>query len=99
MSKNENIIQADLIEEIKERLPGCEVLKNDANYIQGIPDLTVFYGSKYAILECKKASDSRYRPNQEYYLSYFHNMGGFAARIEPENKDEVLNQMCEYLMA
>ena len=39
----ESKFQAGLIKELKERFPGCMVLKNDPNYIQGIPDLTVLY--------------------------------------------------------
>ena len=37
----ENKFQANLIKELKERFPGCIVMKNDPTYIQGIPDLLV----------------------------------------------------------
>ncbi len=43
MANQENKFQADLIKELKQLFPGCIILKNDANYIQGIPDLTIFY--------------------------------------------------------
>ena len=39
----ESAFQAKLIREIKKRFPGAIVLKNDPNYIQGFPDLTVLY--------------------------------------------------------
>ena len=55
MAKKECNFQHELIETIKSRFPGAIVLKNDANYIQGIPDLTVFYGSHWATLECKRS--------------------------------------------
>ena len=50
----ENAFQQNLIKEIKERFPGSIVMKNDSSYIQGIPDLTILYGSKWAALEVKK---------------------------------------------
>ena len=49
----ENKFQANLIKELKERFPGCIVMKNDPTYIQGIPDLLVLHKDKWASLECK----------------------------------------------
>lgn len=92
MGKLENKFQGDLIREIKERFNGCKVLKNDANYIQGIPDLTVFHGNKWAMLECKKSEFEHHQPNQDYYVEHFDNMS-FARFIFPENKEEVLNDL------
>ena len=46
--KLERDFQRGLISEIKERLPGCLVMKTDPNYIQGIPDLLVWYSVGYA---------------------------------------------------
>ena len=43
----ENKFQANLIKELKERFPGCIVMKNDPTYIQGIPDLLVLHKDKY----------------------------------------------------
>lgn len=88
----ENVYQGKLIKKIKERFPGCEVLKNDANYIQGVPDLTVLYKDKWAMLECKKQADSSLRPNQAYYISKFDSMS-FSRLIYPENEEEVLNEL------
>lgn len=51
----ENKFQANLIKELKKLFPGCIVMKNDASYIQGIPDLLILYNDKWASLECKKA--------------------------------------------
>ena len=39
----ERNFQAKLKKELKEMFPGCIVTKNDANDIQGLPDLTIFY--------------------------------------------------------
>ena len=44
----ENKFQANLIKELKERFPGCIVMKNDPTYIQGIPDLLVLNKDKWA---------------------------------------------------
>ena len=66
------------------------ILKNDANYLQGVPDILILYGDKWAVLECKDSFDSPYRVNQEYYIKKMDDMS-FARMICPENKEEVLN--------
>lgn len=88
----ENQFQSKLIKEIKRRFPGSMVLKNDANYIQGIPDLTIFFNNKWATLECKKDSNAKRRPNQTYYVDKMNEMS-FSRFICPENKEEVLNEL------
>lgn len=92
MGKLETKFQADLIKEIKKELPGAMVLKNDPNYIQGIPDLTVFYKKKWATLECKREEKATHRPNQDYYVDKMNEMS-FSRVIYPENKEEVLNEL------
>jgi hypothetical protein len=89
---NENEYQAGLIKRIQNRLPGCLILKNDPNYVQGILDLTVFYGPKWAMIEVKASEKSKERPNQRYYVKRMSEMG-FAAFIYPENEEEVLNAL------
>lgn len=84
--------QKKLIKEIKNRFPDCMVLKNDADYIQGIPDLTVFYEDHWATLECKKTKKSSHRPNQDYYVDKMNRMS-FSAFISPDNMEEVLDDM------
>ena len=57
MSKNtklEKDFQSKLIKELKKMFVGCMVMKLDSSYIQGIPDLLVLYGNKWASLECKR---------------------------------------------
>lgn len=88
----ESRFQRELIRELKVRFPGCVVLKNDPNYIQGIPDLTIFWGERWATLECKVDSVSSHRPNQEYYVEKMNDMS-FSAFIFPENKEAVLDEM------
>jgi hypothetical protein len=84
--------QAGLIRRIKKRFPGCVVLKNDPNYIQGIPDLTILYGPQWAVLEDKASENAPFRPNQEYYLELLGNMSA-AGVIYPENEKEVLDEL------
>lgn len=88
----ENKFQSDLIDEIKSLFPGCFVLKNDANYIQGIPDLTILYNDRWALLECKKSENAIHQPNQDYYVEKADSMS-FSRFIYPENKEEVLYEL------
>lgn len=91
MNKEGNF-QSYLIEELEDRFPGCMVLKNDPNYIQGIPDLLILYKKKWAALEVKRSKNAKHRPNQDYYVDLLNRMS-FASFIFPENKEEVLNDL------
>lgn len=88
----ENAFQADLIKELELIFPGCIVLKNDPNYLQGIPDLTIFYNGRWATLECKADKDAVHQPNQDYYVEEMNRMS-FSAFIFPENKEDVLHDL------
>lgn len=88
----ESKFQASLIKEIKNRLPGCMVLKNDARYYQGIPDLMVLYKDRWATLEVKESESATHQPNQDIYVEKMNNMS-FSAFIFPENKEDVLNDL------
>lgn len=88
----ENQFQSQLIRELKERFPGCIVTKLDPNHIQGIPDLLVLHGDKWATLEIKKDSRAKHRPNQDYYVGKMNNMS-FSRFVYPENKEEVLDEL------
>ena len=95
MSK-ESSFQHNLIFEIKERLPGSYVLKNDAGYLQGVPDLLVLYEDKWATLECKRDAKASHQPNQDYHVDRMNKMS-FSRFIFPENKEEVLDEMVSAL--
>ena len=90
--KKESQFQHELIKDIKKRFPECIIMKNDANYIQGIPDLLVLNGKRWASLECKRSSSSKHQPNQDYYVERMNNMS-FSRFIFPENKEEVLDAL------
>lgn len=72
--------------------PGCIVMKNDPNYIQGIPDLIILYEDKWAALEVKRDETSRKQPNQDYYVDKMHGMS-YATFINPQNRKDILNEI------
>ena len=88
----ENVFQSQLIKKIKDRFPDAIVLKNDSSYKQGIPDLTVLHGDKWATLEVKKSKSAHHQPNQDYYVEKMNKMS-FSSFISPENEQEVLDAM------
>lgn len=88
----EGEFQAGLIKDLKNRFPGCVVMKTDPNYIQGMPDLLVLHNTHWAALECKKKKSASHRPNQDYYVTKMDAMS-FSRFVYPENKEEVLNAM------
>jgi len=90
----ENAFQAKLIRKLKKLFPGCEILKNDAGYRQGILDLTILWKRYWAMLEVKDSATARERPNQGYYVRKLNDMS-FAAFIYPENEEEVLAALQE----
>jgi hypothetical protein len=92
MAKLERDFQANLIKELKTMFPGCIVMKNDASYIQGIPDLLILHNDKWASLECKKNASAKKQPNQDYYVNRMNEMS-FSRIIYPENKEEILHEL------
>ena len=90
--KLESKFQAQLIKRIEKLLPGATVLKNDANYRQGFPDLTVLYKGKYAILEVKRSAKEKHQPNQDDYVEE-HAEYTCSRFIFPENEEEVLDEL------
>lgn len=77
---------------LKETFNGCIVMKNDAGYIQGIPDLIVLYGSKWAALEIKRSSDAHVQPNQEWYVEKMNEMS-YATILCPQNEEVVFDEL------
>ena len=92
MAKLESKFQKELIDEIKREYPGCIVLKNDPDYIQGFPDWTILWEDKWAVLEAKRDKNSRKQPNQEHYVEKLDGMS-FSRFVYLENKEEVLNEL------
>lgn len=92
----ESVYQSRLIKKLEREFPGCLILKNDTDYLQGFPDLTVLYKDKWAVLEVKASQDSPNQPNQEFYISLLERMsfGGF---IYPENEYAVFIDLRKHL--
>ena len=90
----ESQFQSGLIKELKKMFKGCIVTKLDPKRIQGIPDLLILYGNKWATLEVKRSAKEKKRPNQDYYVDLMNAMS-FSRFIYPENKEEVLNDLRE----
>lgn len=91
----ESKYQARVLARIRDMFPGCHTFKNDSGYQQGIPDWTILWRNKWAVLEIKprKPTSARdWRPNQEWFLEQFNEMS-FAACIYPENEEEVLDEL------
>jgi len=94
----ESQFQAQLIKKLNKILPGIIILKNDPNYIQGIPDLILLYKNRWAALEVKRGATASVRPNQAHYVRTMYAMS-YAAFIYPENESEILNEVQQSLTA
>lgn len=84
--------QRKVIRELEKLLPGVIILKNDPEYIQGIPDLLFLFNDRWGALEVKRSSSASVRPNQAYYVDLMDSMS-FASFIYPENKEEVFDEI------
>ncbi len=91
-SMKESKFQSRFIKKIKERFPNAIVMKNDPNYIQGIPDILVLYQNRWAAFECKQSKDARHRPNQDHYVDLMNTMS-YSSFVYPENEEVVLGEL------
>lgn len=91
-SKLERDFQSDLIKDLRDLFHDCVILKNDANYLQGIPDLLILFGDRWAMLEVKASETSDHQPNQDYYVDKLDSMS-YSAFIYPANKEEILHDL------
>lgn len=88
----ESRYQAKLIKTLNAMFPGCLVMKLDPNQQQGILDLIILFGKKWASLEVKGSKTANIQPNQEFFVEKLNGMS-FAAFIHPENEAEVLSAL------
>lgn len=84
--------QTYLIKTISRLYPNSLILKTDPNYIQGLPDLLILEGERWAALEVKRSAGARHRPNQDWYVDRLNEMS-FATFAYPENEREVLDAL------
>ena len=92
----ESKFQSHLIKRLKEEFDGCIVLKNDATYLQGIPDLLILYGNKWAALEVKRSAAASVQPNQSYYIDRMNAMA-YAAFVSPETEEMIFHELQQAL--
>lgn len=98
MARNkEGTFQDSFINDVMSLYPEAIVLKNDANYLQGFPDLTILTSRGTVIAEVKKSANEKYQPNQEHYLAYMRAMGYPAFTVHPENREEILHAIQQSL--
>jgi len=88
----ESNFQKKVIDEIQAMYPGAVILKNDPNYIQGIPDWLILNNKRWAALEIKRSPRSGIQPNQPYWVDVLDAMS-FARFLTPENKEDILHEL------
>lgn len=93
---SESYFQSKFIKKVRRTLPECIILKNNPNYLQGVPDWIFLNGNKWATLEIKDEADSPLQPNQDYYVDLMDRMS-FSAFIFPENEREVFRDLQQAL--
>lgn len=90
--RSETMYRRDLIKKIERLLPDCFITKNDPSENQGIPDILILFRNMWAMLEIKLDETSPKQPNQPYYVKKFNEMS-FASFINPQNEDQVLDDL------
>lgn len=88
----ESQFQSKIIKRLKRMFPDCEILRTDASYQQGVPDLIILWRGYWAALEVKASEMAHVQPNQDHYIEKLSAMS-FAAYISPENEEEVLSAL------
>ena len=83
--KLESDFQHSVIKELEERFPGCVVMKNATGFKNGFPDVTMYLGDRWAMLECKREEDAAKRPNQDYWVDRLDEMS-FASFLRTERR-------------
>lgn len=92
MPRTEASYQHKLVNRIQSIFPGCFILKNDPTEHQGLPDILILFGDRWAMLEVKLSHRANIQPNQVYYIDMFNHMS-YASFIFPENELEVLEDL------
>lgn len=94
----ERLYQREFIKKLRNMFPDSIVVKNDPNYMQGIPDILMLVGKTWAAFEVKASARSDHQPNQDYYVDRMNGMS-FAAFVHPGNEGTVLDELQRALQA
>ena len=79
----EKQLQADIIKFLRGK--GAYVLKNDASYRSGVPDLSFWHPDLCGFIEVKYDQFSSYRPLQHQTMAKLKDMGVFCEVIHSDN--------------
>lgn len=88
----ESKYQKYFIDRVRREFPGCIILKNDPNYLQGFCDWTILFGPYWAVVEIKTSENAPRQPNQDYYVDVANNMS-YGSFVYPENEEIVLHEL------
>lgn len=88
----EGRFKEELTQDLENLFPGCVILKNDEQLLQGVPDMLILYRQHWAMLEAKESENAARQPNQDYYVDLFDRMS-YGAFIFPENKRTILREL------
>lgn len=79
----EKKLQSEIIQFLKDK--GAYVLKNDATYRKGVPDLSFWHPDLSGFIEVKDHENSPYQPLQNLTIGMLQDMGVFCEVIHNEN--------------
>lgn len=88
----ESVFQTKFRLKLQKEFPDSIIIKNDAGYIQGIPDWIILNGDRWAAYECKRSENAKHRPNQDWYVAKMNEMS-YAAFVYPENEKEIFDEL------
>jgi hypothetical protein len=94
--RSEAAYQKTLIDKLEVMFDGCLIQKQDPASRQGLPDLLILWGPRWAMLEVKCSARSPVQPNQEYYVNHFSQMS-FSSFIYPEIEADVLHDLHNFM--
>lgn len=98
--KRESVYQAELIKRLRKLFPDWIIIKNDANYLQGIPDWTAFSpNGRYAWFDVKQHAKAVHQPNQNWYIQFANDSGNLGIFVYPENEKEFIDEIQRALRA
>ena len=87
-----NGFQSRLVQELQSIFPDAIILRTDPRDTQGIPDVIILNGNRWAALEIKKSANAHRQPNQPWFVDRMNNMS-YAAFVYPSNKDRILDEL------
>lgn len=91
----ESKFQTVFLDKLRIIFSNCIILKNDPNYLGGVPDWIILYKNKWACLEIKRTKHAHKQPNQAYYVNRMKNMS-YSSFVYPENEQQVILELIDF---